>query len=202
MVFSIGWFGPQRAGHQLVAALRVHVSVFRNLHETTCRLPRCAISDCEQQGEFRMKTAQQTQQDMAGDIELSVATDQVCFIIAKARQFEVKDVPTMPDPASNASDDRMVSVLEARNSDPVAQEIREFVNALDEDQQIDLVALTWVGRGDYGIAEWRDAREQAAAAHNERTADYLLGLPLLSEFLEDALSDTGRSCEDEEVGRL
>jgi hypothetical protein len=149
-----------------------------------------------------MKTAQQTQQDMAGDIELSVATDQVCFIIAKARQFEVKDVPTMPDPASNASDDRMVSVLEARNSDPVAQEIREFVNALDEDQQIDLVALTWVGRGDYGIAEWRDAREQAAAAHNERTADYLLGLPLLSEFLEDALSDTGRSCEDEEVGRL
>ena len=136
------------------------------------------------------------------DIELTVSTEQVCFIIAKARQFEVKDVPTVPDPGSNASDDRMVSVLEARGNDPVAQEIRAFVNALDEDQQIDLVALAWVGRGDYDVNEWTDAREQAAAAHNNRTADYLLGLPLLSEFLEDALTECGRSCEDEEVGRL
>ena len=84
----------------------------------------------------------------------------------------------------------------------MAQEIRAFVNALDEDQQIDLVALAWVGRGDYAVNEWTDAREQAAAAHNNRTADYLLGLPLLSEFLEDALTECGRSCEDEEVGRL
>ena len=136
------------------------------------------------------------------DIELTVSTEQVCFIIAKARQFEVKDVPTVPDLGSNASDDRMVSVLEARGNDPVAQEIRAFVNALDEDQQIDLVALAWVGRGDYDVNEWTDAREQAAAAHNNRTADYLLGLPLLSEFLEDALTECGRSCEDEEVGRL
>ena len=136
------------------------------------------------------------------DVELSVSTEQVCFIITKARQFAVKDVPTISDPASNASDDRMVSVLEARANDPVAQEIRCFVNAMDEDQQIELVALAWVGRGDYEMSEWAQARQQAAAAHNDRTADYLLGLPLLSEFLEDALNDTGRSCEDEEIGRL
>ncbi len=136
------------------------------------------------------------------DIELSVSTEQVCFIITKARQFEVKDLPVIPDAASNASDDGMASVLESRANDPVAQEIRSFVNAMDEDEQIDLVALTWVGRGDFDMDEWKEAREQAAAAHNERTADYLLGLPLLSEFLEDALSDCGRSCEDEEMGRL
>ena len=136
------------------------------------------------------------------DIDLTVSTEQVCFIIAKARQFEVKDVPTVPDHGSNASDDRMVSVIEARAGDPVTQEIRAFVNAMDEDQKIDLVALTWVGRGDYEIGEWAEARAQAAAAHNDRTADYLLGLPLLSEFLEDALSDCGQSCEDEEMGRL
>jgi hypothetical protein len=140
--------------------------------------------------------------DQTPEIELNVSTEQLCFIIAKARQFEVKDVPTIADPASNATDDRMVSVLEARAGDPVAQEIRAFVNALDEDQQIDLVALTWVGRGDYDIGEWAEAREQAAAAHNDRTADYLLGLPLLSEFIADALTESGRSCEDEEIGRL
>lgn len=136
------------------------------------------------------------------DIELSISTDQVCFIIMKLRQFEVKDLPSIPDPASNASDDGMAGVLEARANDPVAPEIRSFIDAMNEDEQIDLVALAWVGRGDFDIGEWKQAREQAAAAHNDRTADYLLGLPLLSEFLEDALSDCGRSCEDEEVGRL
>jgi hypothetical protein len=140
--------------------------------------------------------------DQTPDIELALSTEQVCFIIAKARQFEVKDVPTISDPASNATDDGMVSVLEARGNDPAAQEIRSFVNAMDEDRQIDLVALAWVGRGDYDISEWAEARQQAAAAHNNRTADYLLGLPLLSEFLEDALSDCGLSCEDEDMGRM
>lgn len=140
--------------------------------------------------------------DQTPDIELSVSTEQVCFIIAKARQFEVKDVPTISDPGSNATDDGMVSVLEARGNDPAAREIRAFVNAMDEDRQIDLVALTWVGRGDYDIGDWQEARAQAAAAHNDRTADYLLGLPLLSEFLEDALSDCGLSCADEDLGRL
>ena len=140
--------------------------------------------------------------DQTPDFELTVSTEQVCFIITKARQFEVKDLPTISDPGSNATDDGMVSVLEARAGDPVTQEIRSFVNAMDEDQQIDLVALTWVGRGDYDIGEWTEARAQAAAAHNARTADYLLGLPLLSEFLADALSDCGRNCEDEELGRL
>jgi hypothetical protein len=140
--------------------------------------------------------------DRTPDIELAVSTEQVCFIIAKARQFEVKDAPTVPDGASNASDDPMVGVLEARAGDPVTREIRAFVNALDEDQQIDVVALAWVGRGDCGIEEWPAAREQAAAAHNARTADYLLGLPLLSEFLADTLTESGRSCEEEEMGRL
>ena len=136
------------------------------------------------------------------DVDLSLSTEQLCFLIAKARQFEVKGLPTVPSPGSNATDDKMVSVLEARASDPAAREFRAFVEAMDEDQQIDLVALAWVGRGDYGIAEWPEVRAEAAAAHNARTADYLLGLPMLSEFLEDALSDCGLSCEDEAMGRL
>jgi hypothetical protein len=56
--------------------------------------------------------------------------------------------------------------------------------------------LTWLGRGDAGIEEWSDLRSEAARARNERTAAYLLGLPLLSEHLEEGLSQFGRSCED------
>lgn len=138
----------------------------------------------------------------APDIEFAIAGDQLCFVIVKAREFEVKEWPALPSEGSNPSDDKMVEVLESRRNDPVFAELRSFINGLDEDRQIDLVTLAWIGRGDYGIDEWEEARKEAAAAHNNRTAEYLLGMPLLSEFLEDAWSEAGRSCEDEEMGRL
>jgi hypothetical protein len=132
------------------------------------------------------------------DIEFAISSDQLCFIIIKAREFDVKEWPLGLESGSNASDDGMVEVLEARRSDPVFAELRGFIDALDEDRQIDLVALAWVGRGDFAIGEWTEARAEAATARETNTADYLLGMPLLSEFLEDALSDAGRSCAEEE----
>ncbi len=136
------------------------------------------------------------------DIEFSISTDQACFIIVKAREFEVKEWPSLPDQASNPSDDKMVEVLETRRGDPVFTELNEFIRSLDEDAQIDLVALAWVGRGDFDIEEWPEARAEAARAHNNRTAEYLLGMPLLPDFLEEALSAAGRSCEDVERAHL
>jgi hypothetical protein len=72
----------------------------------------------------------------------------------------------------------------------------EFIGALSEDEQIDLVALAWLGRGDGTIDDWNDIRREAARAHNKRTASYLLGMPLLSNHLEDTLSQFGISCDD------
>jgi hypothetical protein len=136
------------------------------------------------------------------DIELSLATDQVCYIIVKSREFEVKELPSGLTQGSNESDDDMMQVLESRRSDPVFRELRSFINDLNDDQQIDLVALAWVGRGDFGFDEWEDARETAAESRSGPTSDYLLGMPLLPDYLEDALSDLDRSCEGEELGRL
>jgi Protein of unknown function (DUF3775) len=128
--------------------------------------------------------------------DLSISRDKLCFIIAKAREFDVKDVVTDPDGASNATDDGMLSVLEDHPDDPVVQELTGFIKALTEDEQIDLVALTWLGRGDGTIDDWDDLRREATWAHNQRTASYLLGIPLLSNYLEDALSQFGISCND------
>src|ERR1700730_10542074 len=133
---------------------------------------------------------------------LSIATEKVCFIIVKAREFNVKDVVTDPDDASNATDDSMVSVLEDHGEDPVADEIRGFIGALNEDEQIDLVALAWLGRGDGTIDDWEELRAEAARAHNERTAAYLLGMPPLADPLEEALSLCDRACDDFEMGHL
>jgi hypothetical protein len=127
---------------------------------------------------------------------LSISPEKLCFIIAKAREFDVKDVVTDPDDSSNPTDDMMLAVLEDHPDDPVVKELTGFIRALTEDEQIDLVALTWLGRGDGTIDEWDDLRAEASRAHNKRTASYLLGMPLLSNHLEDALSDFGISCNE------
>ena len=133
---------------------------------------------------------------------LSLSREKLCFIVIKAREFDAKDAVTDPDEGSNATDDRMISVLEDHRDDPVVQELTGFIGALTEDEQIDLVALAWLGRGDGEIEDWDDLRAEAARAHNRRTASYLLGMPMLPDHLEDALSDFGISCEDEEMGHL
>ncbi len=129
--------------------------------------------------------------------DLSISTEKLCFIIAKAREFDVKDVVTDPDDASNPTDDAMLSVLEDHADDPVVQEIAAVIYAMSVDEQIDLVTLVWLGRGDGTLDDWNDLRAEAARAHNRRTASYLLGMPLLSDYLEEALSQFGISCDDE-----
>ncbi len=133
---------------------------------------------------------------------LTISPEKVCYIIIKAREFDAKDAVTEPDPGSNPSDDQDAAVLEDHEDDPVVEELTSFIDSLSEDEQIDLVALTWLGREDYTAADWDTVREEAARAHNERTVEYLLGIPQVSDFLEEGLSMLGYSCEDYEINRL
>jgi hypothetical protein len=133
---------------------------------------------------------------------LSISPEKVCFIVVKAREFDAKDIVTDPEGGSNPSDDAMISVLEDHRDDPVVQELRGFIGALTEDEQVDLVTLAWLGRGDGTLEDWDELRAEALRAHNKRTATYLLGMPLLPDHLEDALSQLGLSCEEFETGRL
>jgi hypothetical protein len=130
---------------------------------------------------------------------LAISPEKVSFIITKAREFDVKDVVTDPDPVSNASDDAMLSVLEDHGDDPVVAELRAAIFGLNVDEQVDLVTLAWLGRGDGGIDEWDDLRAEAARVHNRRTASYLLGIPLLSDYLEEGLSQLGIAYDEGSV---
>src|SRR3974390_633846 len=133
---------------------------------------------------------------------LTISPEKVCFLIMKAREFDAKDEVTEPDPGSNPSDDKDWEVLEDHADDPVVEELTSLIDSLSEDEQIDLVALAWLGRDEYSASDWTAVREEATRAHNERTAAYLLGMPQLSDFLEGGLSLLGRSCEEFEIGRL
>ena len=128
--------------------------------------------------------------------DLAISAAKVAAIIAKARQFDVKDVVTDPDTSSNASDDAMLSVLEDHRDDPVQSELTAIIRGLNQDEQIDLVALAWLGRGDGDLADWDDLRAEATRAHNRRTAEYLLGMPTLGDDLEEALTQFGYSAEE------
>ena len=100
--------------------------------------------------------------------DLSISDEKLCFIIAKAREFDVKDVVTDADDASNPTDDAMIAVLEDHKDDPVVQELVALIDSMSVDEQVDLVAVTWLGRGDGGIEDWAEMRAHAASAHNRR----------------------------------
>ena len=133
---------------------------------------------------------------------LTISPEKVFFVIVKAREFDAKDEVTDPDPGSNPSDDKDAAVLEDHSDDPVVEELTSLINSLSEDEQIDLVALTWLGRDDNSAEDWEEVRAEAARAHSKRTARYLLGMPLLGDFLEEGLSLLGYSCEEFELNRL
>jgi hypothetical protein len=126
---------------------------------------------------------------------LSISPEKVCFFISKTHQFDGKDAVSDPDSGSNAADDMMLDVLEDHADDPTAQELRAFVGSLNEEEQTDLVALTWLGRGDGDISEWNDLREEAARLHNNHNAAYLLGKPMLGDHLAEGLAQFGFAYE-------
>jgi len=134
--------------------------------------------------------------DVENTPDLSISPEKVCYIIAKAREFDAKDVVTDPEDGSNPADDAMVAVLEDRRDDPVVQEIAAAIFAMTEDKQVDLVTLAWLGRGDGSLEDWNELRDEAVRAHNRCTASYLLGMPLLADYLDEALAQFGHSCDE------
>jgi Protein of unknown function (DUF3775) len=123
-----------------------------------------------------------------------INTEKVCFLIVKARELECEDEGIEAD-ASNPADDKFVSVMTEEAYDTVRSELKSYIDAMDEDEQCELVALAWVGRGDFTAEEWVSALAQARERHKGSTSEYLLGIPLLASFLEDGLEEFGESCE-------
>ncbi len=120
--------------------------------------------------------------------ELGLPLDTMSFIILKAREYDVKEADSDPDDGSNPADDGQAGVLVDKGDDPVREELLGAIESLRDDQKARLVALAWLGRGTYGLDEWQEAVATARREHNARVAEYLLGLPLLGDYLEDGLA--------------
>jgi hypothetical protein len=127
---------------------------------------------------------------------LSIPRDQLAFIIEKAREFDAEVAPAESDPGSNPSDDGGVEILEDRPDNPIRDELAGALDGLDDRQKIELLALLFVGRGDFDKSQWREAVRQARDVRDEHETDYLLATPLLAEYLEEGLTQLGYSPDD------
>ncbi len=139
----------------------------------------------------------QSHQTEDSEIELEIALKKVCFIILKAREFEAEDTLEREESPSDPHDDMAFDEVEGQEEDSIEEEIVSLIDAMTVDEQIDLVALHWLGREEGNTpAEWPNLRRQAAEAHNERTSRYLIGDPMLPDNLEAGLAVLGMSCAD------
>lgn len=133
---------------------------------------------------------------------LKTPLEQLTYIVEKAREFDAETAPTDVDSGSNPSDDGGVAILEATGDNPTEEELAAALNALDDEQRVEILALMWVGRGDFDRDEWPQALAQARDIHDEHETSYLISTPLLADYLEIGLDLLGYSLEDFEKGRL
>ena len=130
-----------------------------------------------------------------GRANLEVNPDDVCQLIQLARDFHAQDSVIFDDEPESLTDDLVFDVLEQHGEDPIVAEFRNILADLDRDQQVQVVLLMWLGRGDYDTNEWKEARGDAEEQWTDFTADYLLAHPLVAEYLEDGLELLGFHCE-------
>ena len=133
---------------------------------------------------------------------LTVPLETLVYIIEKAREFDVEVPPVLTEDGSNPIDDEAgdTTILEDRPDNPTAQELKEALETLNDDQRDEMVALTWVGRGDFTNEDWDEALDAAHERHNGEEARYLMGTPLLADYLEEGASQLGYAREDLEEG--
>jgi hypothetical protein len=129
---------------------------------------------------------------------LEIAPEKVAHVIVKAREYDTKVAAWDDTAAAGDAQDDPASILQDFAADPTRSELVSFIDALNEDEQAHLVALAWVGRGTFEPEEFDEAVATARSERTTATSQYLLGIPLLADYLEEGLERMGISAEDAE----
>jgi hypothetical protein len=95
-----------------------------------------------------------------------IPLDTLGHIIMKARKFDAGVAPEELEEASNATDDGGVAILEDTPDNPTQQELVAALRSLNDDQVAELLALVWLGRGDFDKDTWGEALAQAQVTRN------------------------------------
>jgi hypothetical protein len=124
------------------------------------------------------------------------------YIMVKARAFDAKVEPVEPDPGSNPSDDRDVEILEDYDDDPTLEELTGAIEALNEDELAELVAVVRIGTGDGDGDDWAGTLAEARDALDANTVRWLVATPQLGDLIEEGLAALNAYSNDDALGRL
>jgi hypothetical protein len=126
------------------------------------------------------------------EFDLGISLESVAAIVDAARAVQEGE-----ESGAVAREEEIEEGLDAEDDENMDEDaLRAFIAELNEDEQASLIALAWIGRGDYTGAEWDEARSLAKERNIRDPADYLLGIDMLGDMLEEGLSELGLSLED------
>ena len=108
-------------------------------------------------------------------------------LILKLRAVMAQEGEVSPDSGSNASDDEVPATLQDSPDNWTRDEIVAQIEDLEPDQQAELVALMWIGRGDMEPEEWDEAVALALERRDGPTSAYLLKHPHVADHMVEGL---------------
>lgn len=120
----------------------------------------------------------------------------ICNIILKAREINIADDLNLSEEKDDLSDAEWEQLLAEYQNDLSYQELKDLINELEPDQQQDVIALMYIGRGDFTKNEWKDARHQAHAIKIKNRSYYLISKSMLADYLTEGLAAFGYSCDE------
>ena len=119
---------------------------------------------------------------------INLNPETVAKIADHAREFQVSASMEMDESPVIPFDASAVDNLAEWHGDQEYIEMKNVIDDLEPDQQATVVALMWLGRGDYDFDDWDEALEYAREADGVATAEYLIATPLLADYLLEGLS--------------
>ncbi|MCG5515493.1 MULTISPECIES: DUF3775 domain-containing protein [Ectothiorhodospira] len=128
---------------------------------------------------------------------LQISPNLVCWFISHAREFHAQEDVMLPEEPDHQTDAWIDEALEEHADNAVYLDLKNAVEELEPELQANMVALMWLGRGDYSDDEWDLALEEAKSNWTPRTADYLLATPMGADYLAEGLAMLGHTCEDD-----
>lgn len=127
---------------------------------------------------------------------LHIPLDAICYIISQVREFQAKEEVVIPEDPASPAEDWALQVLADHSGDYTLTELLGYIGEMNQRQRAELVALMWVGRGDYAIEDWESAVDDAIGDYSLRAAQYLVTHPMAADNLEEGLIAHGYSCQD------
>jgi hypothetical protein len=108
-------------------------------------------------------------------------------LVLRFNAVMAKEGTDISDLGGNATDDQVTATLQETDGDLSRDEITQEIESMNDEQQDALVALFWIGRGDAEPADWEQTKALARQQHEGLVSRYLLGKPMVGEYLTEGL---------------